>query len=105
VVPARVANPIARILFPRRNDLSVVKWVISPQIARTKMKITLARRNCSRSTIRRKMSRHAMLSRIQKQVQIPTPMMMMRVMRNPPRRVLSVLPSRRLHLYLTHRIA
>jgi tmRNA-binding protein len=75
VVLARVVNPIARILLPRRNALSVVKWVIYPQIARIKMKIILARRrslkerrNCLRSTIRRKMVRHAMLSGIRIQV-------------------------------------
>jgi hypothetical protein len=74
VVLARVVNPIARILLPRRNALSVVKWVIYPQIARIKMKIILARRslkerrNCLRSTIRRKMARHAMLSGIRIQV-------------------------------------
>jgi hypothetical protein len=100
-----------RIPLPRRNVLNVVKWVISPQIARTKMKIILARRKSliarrkfSRSTIRRRMARHAMLSGIWMQVRISTPMMMMRVMINPPRRVLSTLPSRRLHVYSTHLI-
>jgi hypothetical protein len=105
MVQARVVNLIARIHSPRRNALSVVKWVTSPQIARTRMRIILARRkslkarrNCSRSTTRRKMARLVMLSGIQMQVRILTPMMM----RNPPRRVLPVLPSRRLHLYSTH---
>jgi hypothetical protein len=61
------------------------------------------KKNCLRSTTRRKMARLVILSGIQMQVQIPTPMMM-RMMRNPPRRVLPVLPSRRLHLYSTHLI-
>jgi hypothetical protein len=63
---ARITNLIARILLPRRSALSVVKWVIYPQIVRIKMKIILARRslkarrNCSRTTIRRRMARLAM---------------------------------------------
>jgi hypothetical protein len=71
-----------------------------------KMKIILARRkslkarrNCSRSTTRRKIVRLVILSAIRMQVQILTLMM-----GNPPRRVLSVFPSRRLHLYSTHLI-
>jgi hypothetical protein len=51
----------------------------------------------------KKMARLVMLSGVQMQVQIPTPMMM-RKMRNPPRKVLPVLPLRRFHLYLTHLI-
>jgi hypothetical protein len=78
----------------------VAKWVTSPLNARTKMKIILVRRKKFEG---KKMARLAMLSGVQMQVQIPTPMMM-RKMRNPPRRVLPVLPLRRLHLYLTHLI-
>jgi hypothetical protein len=70
VVQVRVVNLIARIHSPRRNALSVVKWVTSPLIAKTKIKIILARRKslkarkiCSRSTIR-KMARLVMLSEI-----------------------------------------
>jgi hypothetical protein len=91
--------------FAKKKCFECGEWVTSPQIARTRMKIILAirkslkaRRNCLRNTTRRKMARLVMLSGIQMQVQIPTPMMM----RNPPRRVLPVLPSRRLHLYSTH---
>jgi hypothetical protein len=78
-----------------------VKWVISPQIKGRKMKIILlrkplkTRRYCSRSTIRRKMARLVVLSGIRMQVRISTAMMM-RMMRNPPRRVLPALPSRKL---------
>jgi hypothetical protein len=84
------------------------EMVISPQIVRIKMKIILARRslkarrNCSRSTIRRRMARLVMLSGIQMQVWIRILVMMM--MLNPPRKVLPELPSRKLHLYLTHPI-
>jgi hypothetical protein len=49
------------------------------------------------------MARLVMLSEIQMQVQIP-PLMMMGMMRNPPRRVLPVLPSRRPHLCSKHLI-
>jgi hypothetical protein len=58
------------------------------------------KKNCSRSTSRRKMARHVMSSGIRMQVKILTPMMM-REMRNPQRRVLLALLSRRLHLYST----
>jgi hypothetical protein len=61
VVQARVVNLIERIHFPRRNALNVAKLVTSPLIARTKMKIILARRKSlkarryySRSTTRKK---------------------------------------------------
>jgi hypothetical protein len=87
--------------FTKKNALSVVKWFTSPQIARTKMTITQAirsfkaTRNCSRSTIRRRMARHDMLSGIRMQVQILI-LVMMRVMRNPARRILPALLSRRL---------
>jgi hypothetical protein len=73
--------------FVKRKSFIVVKWVVSPQIARIKMKINLARRrslkairNCSRSIIRRRMASHVMLSRIRMQARILTLMMMMRVM-------------------------
>jgi hypothetical protein len=51
---------------------------------------------------KKKMARLAMLSEIRMQVQIPILVMM--IMLNLPRRVLSVLPSRKLHLYSTHLI-
>jgi hypothetical protein len=52
---------------------------------------------------KKKMARLVMLSGTRMQVQIPT-LMLMRMMRNAPRRVSPVLPSRRLHIYLTHLI-
>jgi hypothetical protein len=52
---------------------------------------------------KKKMARLVMLSEIRMQVWILTPMMM-RMMRNPPRRVLLALPSRKLHLFLTYLI-
>jgi hypothetical protein len=51
---------------------------------------------------KKKMARLAMLSEIRMQVQILILVMM--IMLNLPRRVLSVLPSRKLHLYSTHLI-
>jgi hypothetical protein len=107
VVLARMTNFIVKVLLLRRNALSVVKWIISPLIARTKMKIILARslkerKSYSRSITRRKVARLAMLSGIQMQVWIPILVMMM--MLNALRRVLSALPSRRLYLYSAHRI-
>jgi hypothetical protein len=104
----RVGNLVVRIHLPRRNVLNGEEWVTSPQIAKRKMKKIVARarslkerKSYSRS-ITRKMARLAMLSWIR--VQVRTPILMM-MMLNPPRRVVPVLPSRRLHLFLTHLIA
>jgi hypothetical protein len=105
----RVGNLVVRIHLPRRNVLNSEEWVTSPQIAKRKMKKIVARarslkerKSYSRSITRRKMARLAMLSWIR--VQVRTPILMM-MMLNPPRRVVPVLPSRRLHLFLTHLIA
>jgi hypothetical protein len=62
-----------------------------------------ARKIYSRSITRRKMARLAMLNEIRMQFQIPVLMMMM--MLNPPRKVLSILTSRILHIFSTHLIA